>query len=259
LSYRRALNDIRGLSKKIENYHLCVKVIGIQRYLECVVQGERKVDSSVAIAKFHFGSGPYKARCLRKWAKDYIKERRLPESNQGKHQKVVPFIIDEDFRDACLTFLRSQKVEELNAAVFVKGLKERIFPDVYGFSATVTERTARNWMEALGFEYKRMSKSCYVDGHERDDVVEYRKEFLKKMEEYEKLMPEYFGEDMENIKEPNLLEGQKKHILVVHDESAFQAHDASTHNWIESGKTVLRKKGGLTFLMKKTKKIWRKK
>jgi hypothetical protein len=36
----------------------------------------------------------------------------------------------------------------------------------------------------MGFEYKQFHRGIYVDGHERGDVVTYRKEFLAKMEEY---------------------------------------------------------------------------
>jgi len=35
----------------------------------------------------------------------------------------------------------------------------------------------------MGFEFKQYQRGIYIDGHERDDVVEYRKEFLAKMKE----------------------------------------------------------------------------
>jgi hypothetical protein len=35
----------------------------------------------------------------------------------------------------------------------------------------------------MGFGYKRYQQGIYVDGHEREDVVEYRKEFIAKMKE----------------------------------------------------------------------------
>ena len=34
----------------------------------------------------------------------------------------------------------------------------------------------------MGFHYKKYQKGVYVDGHEREDVVEYQKTFLKEME-----------------------------------------------------------------------------
>ncbi|KAI2492861.1 hypothetical protein MHU86_21674 [Fragilaria crotonensis] len=40
--------------------------------------------------------------------------------------------------------------------------------------------TAWRWMRLLNFKYDARRKSFYVDGHERDDVVETRKEFCKR-------------------------------------------------------------------------------
>jgi hypothetical protein len=44
-------------------------------------------------------------------------------------------------------------------------------------------RTAIRWLNKLGFLHSKFTKGVYVDGHERDDVVEYRKKFLEDMEE----------------------------------------------------------------------------
>ena len=42
----------------------------------------------------------------------------------------------------------------------------------------ITSRTARNWLKKLGYSWKDITKDVFVDGHERDDVVRYRKDFL---------------------------------------------------------------------------------
>ena len=36
-------------------------------------------------------------------------------------------------------------------------------------------------MHKLGFEVKHVKKCTFVDGHEREDVVDYRKTFLRPM------------------------------------------------------------------------------
>jgi hypothetical protein len=51
-------------------------------------------------------------------------------------------------------------------------------------SFSTRKATAHRWLKSMGFKYKEYRKGIYVDGHERDDVVEYRKEFLAKMKEY---------------------------------------------------------------------------
>ena len=158
-------------------------------------------------------------------------------------KKIIPLVEDEDVKQACLLFLRSKKVEEINPRVLIKQLEEDIFPKVFGFSAKISEKTARKWLRYLGFEYKNINKGCYVDGHERNDVVCHRESFLNKMATFDHLMAKYSGEDMNEVTEPNLKENEKKHVLVVHNESCFQAHDGTKMGWLENGKTVLRKKG----------------
>jgi len=58
-----------------------------------------------------------------------------------------------------------------------------------------------------------------VDGHERDDVVNYREQFLKRMESYEKRMFKYVGEDCETAIRLDLDDGVRPLVLVVQDES----------------------------------------
>ena len=42
----------------------------------------------------------------------------------------------------------------------------------------VHEETARQWLHKLGFKQKSTGKGVYFDGHERDDVVSARNEYL---------------------------------------------------------------------------------
>jgi hypothetical protein len=45
-------------------------------------------------------------------------------------------------------------------------------------------RTARLWLERLGFSWRKVQKGIYIDGHERSDVVCYRQEvFLPAFQE----------------------------------------------------------------------------
>ena len=49
-----------------------------------------------------------------------------------------------------------------------------------------TPQTALNWMKRLGMRYDTNKKTYYVDGHERTDVIQTRKEFCKRyLDEYE--------------------------------------------------------------------------
>lgn len=42
----------------------------------------------------------------------------------------------------------------------------------------ISEWCARRWLQKLGYDVTEVKKGVYVDGHERPDVVEYRKKFI---------------------------------------------------------------------------------
>jgi hypothetical protein len=91
--------------------------------------------------------------------------------------------------------------------------------------------------------HQRQHKDIYYDGHERDDVVKYRKIFLTQMEEFERLMPRPDENDIMVIIEPSLNPGDKRYILVTHDESIFYSNDGKKTFWGPKGHMPLRKKG----------------
>jgi hypothetical protein len=70
----------------------------------------------------------------------------------------------------------------------MKQVNEVIIPSL-GLDAggqKISEWTACRWLAKLGYELKEVKKGIYIDGHEREDVVAYRNEFLKEFAEYER-------------------------------------------------------------------------
>lgn len=45
----------------------------------------------------------------------------------------------------------------------------------------IRSRTARKWLNRLGYKWKDVQKGFFFDGYEREDVVEYRRIFLEEM------------------------------------------------------------------------------
>ena len=45
----------------------------------------------------------------------------------------------------------------------------------------IRSRTARKWLNRLGYKWRKVQKGLFFDGHKRKAVVEYRKTFLDKM------------------------------------------------------------------------------
>ena len=97
----------------------------------------------------------------------------------------------------------------------------------------------------MGFKAQRITKGIYYDGHERDDVVDYRTKFLAEMstlgflhssnapnEEAGKLVEDVtLGKDWENT------------IFWFHDESTFNANDDKVTMWKDQSMQVIKPKG----------------
>ena len=71
-------------------------------------------------------------------------------------------------------------------------------------------------------------------------MVEYRdKVFLPTMLQYERRMQEYTGLNMEIIIPPDLLDEEKRVVLITHDESTFYCNEGKPLMWIKNGKNKL--------------------
>ncbi|KIO33209.1 hypothetical protein M407DRAFT_65838 [Tulasnella calospora MUT 4182] len=81
----------------------------------------------------------------------------------------------------------------------------------------------------------------YEDGHERADVVEYRKQFLKLLEKYEQFMRKYDGETCVPLP-LDLPPGAREIVAAFHDESCFHANDRKKQLWLTESQQVLRQK-----------------
>ena len=102
-------------------------------------------------------------------------------------------------------------------------------------------------MHELEFEVVTKKKVTFVDGHEREAVVEYRKTILRKMaalgflnegnaptEEARKALPT----DLD----PPRPEVLSKTVFIFHDETTFQANDDQPTFWASKGTNVMRTK-----------------
>ena len=111
-------------------------------------------------------------------------------------------------------------------------------------------------MLELGFEYRAHKKMLYFDGHERADVVPVRKKYVDSILYYARFMDIYVGEDCTpvppgtNGRAP-LPDNMQEHVLVVHDESAFESNDAASGEWCEKDRMSLQKKGFICATAKK--------
>ena len=203
--------------------------------------GLTKVKAGLRSAKEVYNKGGYKAQQIRRWAYYWIENNSLPKSMQGCHQKTKSFIDDEDIIEQSLLFIR-ENGNKITPKVFQNFINQDLLSQMNISHKSISIQTARIWLKKLGLVPQSRKKGIYFDGHEREDVLEYRKQFLKEMQDFERLMPTFEGENMEQ-KNPLLLDHEKLHILVTHDECLFYSNDDRPIIWAPLGKPPLRKKG----------------
>ena len=72
----------------------------------------------------------------------------------------------------------------LTVPEFCKWVNKSLLPNstiAPGFPRKIGMETSRKWLHEMGFEVLTPRKGIFIDGHEQEDVVEYRKVFLRRL------------------------------------------------------------------------------
>jgi hypothetical protein len=159
--------------------------------------------------------------------------RKLCELNHGffANQKVLPI---NPFGDWNKSLLFNENIvneisihllslgNDITAKKLMDFLHGGDIKEKYGIENNISHKTACRYLQTLGYRYHSTPKGQYVNGHEREDVVLYRrkvflpkwKNFMDRMATWDKELNEY------------LPSGDEKRIIAwFHDESVFYAHD----------------------------------
>lgn len=72
-----------------------------------------------------------------------------------------------------------------------------------------------------------------MDGHEREDVVEYRQQFILMIDAYTPRFISFDHDDDLTIIQPTLIDAARRVIFIVHDESIFYSNDAAPMVWVQ--------------------------
>jgi hypothetical protein len=128
-------------------------------------------------------------------------------------------IEDEEIFAHLKEWLRKQKrkKEGVTVKLFLKHIQT--YPEM---SHIKQESTARKYLSRLGFYYSAATLGLYFDGHERPDVVAYRKKLCEFIEEEMKLGS----------------------IFIFQDESIYHAKERRNMGWHEKGSSFRRKGDG---------------
>ncbi|CAB5376582.1 unnamed protein product [Rhizophagus irregularis] len=221
-----------------------LRCLSIRRFIQLLLNGQGKMDASNNISQTIWNKGTYMATCIRKWGTHFIQTGELLIYRQGKHSKLESLLNDKDFKNKCQIWLRQQMPESRSPTNLKTYIEETVFPKLTGHikKETISEKTCRNYMHLWGYKYDEKKKDVYYDGHERPDVVKYRKEWLKRMFEYKKSMKDFDGNMLDVVLEPQLKPGEKELVQVTHDECHFYANDGQRKIWMQKDENILRSK-----------------
>ena len=98
-------------------------------------------------------------------------------SNRGCHDSHTDSLVDdEEFQPAAREFvLKNAKCNgdcNLTCKMFAEWVQNN-------YNIAIHNETARQCIQKLGFCWMHHHKGVYFDGHDREDVVTYRKQFLE--------------------------------------------------------------------------------
>src|SRR5581483_3137510 len=116
-------------------------------------------------------------------------------SHRGHHQKYKRLVDDEDIALKCQQWICQQSgVNGISPSQFKQYIDDVILPGCLGETRkSINLRTAKRWLNILGCQFEEYRKGMYFDGHEREDVITYRRKFLKEMKDLERRMATYEG------------------------------------------------------------------
>ena len=184
----------------------------------------------------------YRARAVREWATYFLTHGELRPFRRGKFVKTFTIISNE----AVQTFIRG-KIKELkplqrSPTNIMNLLNTEWLKEILHAPTKISETTVRRWLYFLDFRPKEKGKNYFVDGHEREDVVQHRNEFLNKMEDLCLRCTQWEGEELEIAVHPVLADGEKRTIFIVQDESFFYTNDSVKLSWLCVNENELRPK-----------------
>ena len=129
----------------------------------------------------------------------------------------------------------------MNAAAFCEFINNKLLPSSHlppFFPRSVSLRTVVRWLRHLGFKPRGHKKGVYIDGHEREDVVKHREEYLKVMEELRKTHkpPPQCADEEPCVR---VEEDEEKKTVLYHDESIYNTNEGQSWMWDEDDHLAL--------------------
>ena len=234
----RSRETVQMVSTLLFCYHRSV------RLRATVAQAAKSVSEAV-------GKGE---KTIRGWVSELkTNDGEFLEYGRGKYARLL-FMSDELCRSmaakwvrehSCAKGARNMTVKDFMQYVNETMLQAANFPE--NFPKKIGLTTARKFLHDLGFSRTDTSeRGVYKDGHERPDVVSYRKVYVQRLQTLEKNhSAPPLPSDVVGAEQPCLLwdlTAPKQLVTMYHDESTFQANDDQKYAWAQPDQSFLKKK-----------------
>ena len=128
-------------------------------------------------------------KTIRRWRTDLVANNgTFSESKQGRYQRSGVLLSNEELSSLASEYVCAnsavKRKPNMTILEFCKWVNKSLPPNSTiepGFPRKIGVETARKWLHETGFEVLTARKGIFIDGHEREDVVLYCKEFLRRM------------------------------------------------------------------------------
>ncbi|KAG2207326.1 hypothetical protein INT45_012432 [Circinella minor] len=237
------MNSKNDDERSMRDYELR-KHIGIYIYFGELLKNTPIMKASQIAAKtaWIIPSNHYRARAIRSYAHEYLHYGKISLHQQGKHIKRASLLSNEDIKEAAQKWIITTKPEKRGIPELLKYLNNTVIPSMFNLPGNISASVLWNYMVEWGYSYRASKKTVYYDGHERVDVVQYRKEWASKMVEYSQFMEKYDENDVNKVTMPTLPEGQQQIVMVTQDESTFYSNESPNNLWLLNNENPLRNK-----------------
>lgn len=204
---------------------------------------------TIAVAAGKAGTKTWLGRKLREWCiKFCIDKRNIPEHKFGRFNTSI--LADEDI--AADIHLHLQSLGKwVSAKQIVQYIRTPEFQARLRVKRNISVRTAQRWLKKMGYRWRQEPKGMYSDGHEREDVVDYRQNvFLPRWRDLGSRSrwwrPGWTDYEIEWDPWSRVASHSDPRICVTwrQDESTFYANDRRTLRWVhENEPATIRAKG----------------
>ena len=182
-------------------------------------------------------------RTVRKYYDDFFTNHgRLQETKRGKYTRQC-LLGNETLRLEAAMWVRENAYQKgaanMTAASFCQWVNETLLVK-HNLGANlpcrISVRTATRWLHHLGLRPQSHKRGAYVDGHECEDVIKARREFLQNICHVKDThLPPPPCSDERGVTPPADAENRKKLVLIYHDENIFNINEGQPWMWATEG------------------------